>query len=166
MITPTWNTLLLGMLVGLTIFGFVARKAKTATLLIALYIALTIANEIGLELYRFIKKAEFGNLDTSLFMVKLVMFAFLGFLLFIEGEHIASGEGSGSGMAQTIWGTFYGFLAGGIVVTTMIYFMSATDASNLLAKSVVARTLEPFRVWFLIPFPFLLAISSLIKRFK
>ncbi|OIP96477.1 hypothetical protein AUK40_04905 [Candidatus Wirthbacteria bacterium CG2_30_54_11] len=166
MLTPTWDTLIAFALAGCAVLGFIIRKYKISTLLIALYIALTVANEVGLEVFRFLRKTGMANQDMSLFIVKIVIFVFLGLLLFIEGEYISpSGEG-GSGLGQSFMGGAYGLLAGLIIITSCIHFMGAGDQATLMTKSQIARILDPARVWLLVPFPFMLAISSLIKRFR
>jgi len=167
MITPTWDLLLSFTLFVFIVFGIVVRKYKISTLLVALYIALAVSSEIGLELFRLIRKLGWGSDNTDLFTVKFFIFAFLGFLLFIEGEHITSaGDDGSSGLVQSVIGGLYGLLAGGIVITSIIHFMSAGDQVALIAKSPIAKTLDGLRIWFLVPFPFILAFSSLIKRFK
>ena len=166
MITPTWDTLLLFSLIAFVVFGFVVRRAKIGWLLVSLYVALCVSNGIGLELFRFIKKAELAGFDASLFMVKFIIFAFISFMLFIDNHYISPDDEGGSGFAQSFTGALYGLLAGGIIITSVIGFMGSKDHASLLAKSFLARTLDPWHVFFLIPFPFMLAISSLLKRFK
>ena len=164
MLTPTWDTLLAFALFSFVVLGLVIRKYKTGVLIIAQLVGLTVANEIGLELFRFIRRLNFEG-GTSLFMVKVIVFAFIAFLLFIEGEYLTGSE-DGGGVAQSIGGAVFGMLAGGIFIASVVTFMSAADQGTILAKSSIARSIYSWKLFFIVPFPLYLAISSLIKRFR
>lgn len=165
MLTPTWDTLFWFAIFGFGVLGFVLRHSKIVPLMIGMYISLAVTNEIGLELYRFLLKSEVGGVEASLFAVRIVIFVVLTFLLFIEGDAISPATES-AGMMGSIKGGIWGLVAGMIFVSTLVDFMGAADQKSMLVKSSIAATLDPWRVWLLLPFPVVLAVSSLLKRFR
>jgi uncharacterized membrane protein required for colicin V production len=164
MIALTWNGLLMFMLIGFVVGGIVMRRAQASVLLVATYIALAVTKEIGLSLFRFVRQSGFGT-NTSQFMIMAIVFIILTFLLFVEGEYIASAA-SPEGTTGSVYGGIFGALAGCIVITTLAHFMGADDRAILLRRSSIADLLYPLRVWLLIPFPLYLCLMSLLKRFK
>jgi len=166
MLAPTWDSLVLLALIGFATLGIVLRYSKVTPLLIGIYISLAVTNEVGLELFRLLRRLEITGFDTTLFVVRLLLFVLLTFLLFLEGESIAPGPENGGGMTGSIKGGIFGAIAGALVITSIVGFMGAAERTDLLNKSSLANTMNNLRLWLLIPFPLMLAAGSLIRRFR
>ncbi len=158
--------MLIFVIVVFCLVGFVMRKSKIFPLLIGIYIALAVTNEVGLEMYRFLNKSEVGGITWSQFIVKTAIFCFIAFLLFIEGRHISPADDGDNPLMESIQGAVWGAVAGAILFVVVIGYMGAADQATILNKARVVNLLTSKRMWLIIPFPITLAFSSLLKRFK
>ncbi len=160
----TWDSILLVMLVGGMGLGFLLRKAKIFTYIIAIYLAYIFSNELGLWITRGIR--AFLNFDVNIFYLKFVLYILLSGTLMTE-EYILSNQiNIPVGVKTNFEGAFYGFLFSSLFISNIFTLMDGNISEEIQRKSIMASYIIVNRIFIVVIPILIISISSLFRRFK
>lgn len=160
----TWDSLLMMMLLGGVGLGFLLRKAKIITYILSIYLSFILANELGLWITRGIR--AFLNTDVSLFYLKFALFVFTLVLLATEEHFLSNQIDIPMGIKANFEGALYGFLMGGLFLSQIFELMDGAAIMEIQTKSIIAAYIIANRIFLVIIPIVVIAISSILRRFK
>lgn len=147
--TLSWDFFITMFFVVMTVYGMLLGKGRVFAILVNTYVGYVIAGEMGEIIFQSIKKAAFINnpFATSYFGAKLLTFAGVIFLLTLKGE--LSGYDD-KGMQSSFMTAVYGFLASGLILSSIFSFMGETERSNIVSVSKIASQVVDNRMLWLV----------------
>ena len=157
----TWDLIILAGLAGGILYGAFFGRNKIVGIVVNLILAFAFTTVVGETVYNWV--ANFGFVSNQLvatqFGASTVVFALTFFLLLFKSE--TAGLDS-AGSIDKIWGGIYGFFASGLVLSSLLSFMTETQRISL--DSNFANLVHSWHsLW--IAGPILLLITgSFIKR--
>ena len=164
--TPSWNLFIILFFVIMTVYGLLLGRGRVFNILINTYVGFVIATELGNFIYDYIVKATSisHSLSISLFGAKVLLFALTIFILTMRSELSGSNDDSST---SGIYTAGYGFLAAGLMLTSVFSFMSVTDRINFFQNSNLAAQIYNYRMlWLIGPIAIILLTSILGRLFK
>ncbi|OIP23351.1 hypothetical protein COX95_03155 [bacterium CG_4_10_14_0_2_um_filter_33_32] len=167
---PTWDLVItLFFLIALA-YGFILGRGRIVIILIITYLAYIVSSEVGDTVYKLLTGSVniTNNLwvqsNASLFTIKTVLFALVIILVSLKGE-----LGSLTNMARGIRSTFltgvYAFLNAGLIVSSVIKFLSEESQNALFAMSPLASKVSGYRMWWVV-IPVIIMIAEGFLRGK
>ncbi|MEI6222798.1 MAG: hypothetical protein WCP97_08605 [bacterium] len=160
----TWDSLLLVIMLGGALLGFLLRKAKIITYIISCFIAFVFANELGVGITRALR--SFTNADIKLFYLKFVLFMFVLLALMTEEKFMSNGVSVPMGIFPNLEGALYGWVFSVLFVSNIFQLMDDVTVMELQGKSILAGFIAVNRLW-IVMIPILaICIASIMRRFK
>jgi hypothetical protein len=151
---PTWDLVITLFFILAIGYGLILGRDKVVVTLISTYIGFVVANEFGNTLYAlFTGKSALGGsfwvqTNLSIFLVKTILFILLIVLLGAKGGYIAS-PGNG-GLKSGILTGILSFLNAGLIISSLIWFLSEASRNALFSQSHLAFLIASVRNWWLI----------------
>lgn len=161
---PTWDLFItLCFIIGLG-YGLILGRQRIIVVLVACYVAYAVALVVGETIYSILSGSTLLS-DTiwiksniSEFGAKALIFGIVAVLLTLKGEISAlPGKFAGGGKSAIVV-VLYGFLTSGLVVSSIISFLSKTSQQALFYQSSLAELVMKFHNWWLI-LPIVLMVS-------
>ena len=153
MTIPTWDLFIMLFFAIAVAYGFLLGKNRIVLTLLTTYIMLAVANELGNALLsaNFIFKSGTSTfiLKTSVFLIALFLLAILFSSRSAIAKYVAGGDESGS-MGSIIFTIIYSFLSAGLIITSIIFFMTPEGRTQFFAQSHWAKVMMDLRIWWLI----------------
>jgi len=166
-LTPSWELFILLFFAVCIGYSLILGRAKITGIMLSTYVALAIANETGDLLYnQFINNNLGFFVSTSSFTFKMMLFVVIILFFTLKNENIKIGQSSKGliGMATSI---VYGFLSAGLIITSIVTFMSPVQKEAVLNSSSLAHLLISARImWLLAPVVFIILFSVTDKGKK
>jgi len=162
--TLSWDLFIIMFFVILTVYGILLGKGRILTILLSSYVGYVIANEFGQTIFDYFTNSALVNnsIGSSFFGAKTITFAFVVFLLTAKSD-LGSGE-IDNGLEGTIITALYGFLAAGLIISTIFSFMGESEKMSILSNSNLAAKVITYKVlWLAGPIGAVLG-SSFLKR--
>ena len=164
--TPSWDLFIILFFVIMTVYGLLLGRGRVFNILINTYVGYVIATELGsLVLDYAIKASSISHsMSVSIFGVKVLLFAVTIFILTMRSELSGANDNSS---VSSIYTAGYGFLAAGLMLTSVISFMPTTDRINFFHNSNLAAQIYGYRaLWLIDPIVIILLTSVLGRLFR
>jgi len=166
MTIPTWDLFIMLFFLIAVAYGFLLGKNRIILTLLTTYIMLAVANEVGDSLLaaNFILKSGSSTfvLKTSVFLIAIFLLA----ILFSSRTAIAkyaAREDESTSMGSIVFTVIYSFLSAGLIITSIIYFMTPEGRAEFFAQSHWAKVMMDLRIWWLI-LPLFIVVFENFKR--
>ena len=165
--SPSWNLVIIIMLVLITGYGFILQKEKAAATLISTYVALVVTTFWGQKVYDILSgntilfNQVWFRANLNPFTVKILLFASFIVLLSLKGEYISSRLGT-IGSAFLLF--LYSFLNAALIVSSIMSFMDDSTRMNLISNSNMANLLYRYHDWWIILPAIVLIVAGFKKR--
>ena len=164
--TPSWDLFIILFFVILTVYGLLLGRGRVFNILINTYVGLVIATELGSIAFDYLSQAASiqHSVSLSLFGAKVLVFASVIFILTMKSELSGSNDDSS---ASSLYTAGYGFLAAGLILSSILSFMTAGDRSNMFASSSLASQIYAYHSFWLIgPIAFIIITSVLVRLIR
>ncbi len=166
MTIPTWDLFIMLFFAIAVAYGFLLGKNRIVLTMLTTYIMLAVANELGDALLsaNFIFKTGTSTfiLKTSVFLIAVFLLAILFSSRSAISKYLAGNDEGGS-MGSIIFTIIYSFLSAGLIITSIIFFMTPAGQSELFAQSHWAKIMMDLRIWWLI-LPLVVLIFESFRR--
>jgi len=153
MTIPTWDLFIMLFFAIAVAYGFLLGKNRIVLTMLTTYIMLAVANEVGDALLsaNFIFKTGTSTfiLKTSVFLIAVFLLAILFSSRSAISKYLAGSDESGS-MSSIIFTIIYSFLSAGLIITSIIFFMTPEGRNQFFAQSHWAKVMMDLRIWWLI----------------
>jgi len=161
--TPSWDLFIILFFVIMTVYGLLLGRGRVFNILINTYVGYVIGTELGNFAYEYLIKASSvsHSISISLFGAKLLVFAATIFILTMRTELTGANDDS---QGSSIYTAGYGFLAAGLMLSSIMSFMSEADRLNLFNSSHLAAQVYDYRYFWLIGPIAIIVIASVIGR--
>ncbi|MDP3975758.1 MAG: hypothetical protein Q8P95_02465 [bacterium] len=178
-VTLTWDLIITVFFVVIMAYSFIVGRHGTAKIIISSYIAMLAANGIAqlVSLYvplQSLVSAWSTTPEQNVVLLKIFLFILLTLVLVMKGAFLVDTGFEQSIIIRFITTSVYGFLSAGLIISTILVFMSgpsggvlasnispAFDVSN--ASLLVRSLVNYYSFWFAAP-AVAFIISSLIAR--
>lgn len=160
--TGNWDLFIAMAFVVMTVYGLLLGRGRIFTIVLSSYVGFVVANEFGQLVFDKASSSALVNnaVGSSYFGAKVVTFAAVVFLLTLKGELFGEEEHD---LRSTMITALYGFLAAGLIITTIMSFMGDTERANILSGSQLASQIYSYKpLWIVAPVAAVL-VSSVIK---
>lgn len=158
----SWDLFITMFFVIMTVYGLLLGRGRIFTIVLSTYVGFVVSNEFSTFVFeKFSKAASFNNtLGTSQFGAKVITFAAVVFLLTMRSDVQHQEE---RGLEATVITAVYGFLAAGLIITSILSFMGDSEKMTILSNSVLATRVDSYRDLFLVG-PIVIALfTSFVK---
>ncbi len=168
---PTWDLIITLGFITTVVAGLLLGRDRISVVLISIYVGMAVGSELGNWAYDIFSGSQLlgGHIwiksNLSIFMIKTIVFLAIVVGLTIWGEHTVNPEVATRGLISTIITGIYGFLIGGLLVSTLIYFLAPISRESLFINSALAKRVMDFRNWWLL-LPLLIMIVTGFRRGK
>jgi len=166
-ISFSWDAFITLCFVIATVYGFVLQKDRLTVILVSAYIALAVSNFWSESIYKILLQK--GDLlgswaqSVSLFTVTAGLFILFIILLSSRGGFTVEERG---GIYTPFIIAALGFLAAGLILSSVLSFMPEDLRSSLIATSKMADFVWKYQtMWIVLP-PLVLIFSSIFGRGK
>lgn len=161
--SPTWDTFIILFFVVMTVYGLLLGRGRVFNILINTYVGFVIAFELGEMAYTYLSKANqlAQSFQVSLFGAKILVFAAVIFLLTLKSELSGTQD---EGMTSSVYTAIYGFLSAGLILSTVLNFMTETDRLNLFSASNLASQVYDYRLIWLVGPILIIILSMFLKK--
>jgi hypothetical protein len=153
MTIPTWDLFIMLFFAIAVAYGFLLGKNRIILTLLTTYIMLAVANELGDSLLsaNFILKSGSSTfiLKTSVFLIAIFLLAILFSTRTAIAKYVANSD-EGTSMGSIIFTIIYSFLSAGLIITSIIYFMTPEGRTEFFAQSHWAKVMMDLRIWWLL----------------
>jgi len=158
----SWDLFITMFFVIMTVYGLLLGRGRIFTIVLGTFVGFVISNEFSSFVFeKFTSAASINNaISTSQFGAKVITFSFVVFLLTMKGDVQHQEE---KGMEATIITALYGFLAAGLIITSILSFMGDSERMTILSNSALAARVDSFRSLFLIGPVAIALFTSFIK---
>ncbi len=163
--SATWDLFITLFFIVSVSYGLLLGKGKASVILLSTYVGLAVASETGDIFFEILKKM--GSISdsfssSSVFTAKLVVFVAIIVLLTLKLEpfDIAGAE---RGLMATFLTGLYGFLSGGLILSSIGYFMSEAERASIFNQSDLAGKIMDFRFWWLVGPILVLVVAGFIR---
>ncbi len=166
MAIPTWDLFIILFFLISVAYGFLLGKNRIIMTILTTYIMLAVASEIGDALVsaNFILKSGDSTfiLKTSVFLIALFILAILFSTRGAITKFLSGADESGS-MGNIFFTIIYSLLSAGLIVTSIIFFMTPEGRSDFIVQSKWAETMMDLRVWWLL-LPLMVIVFEGLRR--
>ena len=151
---PTWDLVIILFFILAIGYGLILGRDKVVVTLISTYIGFVVANEFGNTIYALLTgQSVFGGniwiqTNLSIFFIKTVLFVLLIVLLGAKGGYMASS--ASGGVKSGILTGVLSFLNAGLIVSSLIWFLTDAARLALISQSHLASLIVSARNWWLI----------------
>jgi len=151
---PTWDLVISLFFLLAVGYGIILGINKVMAILIATYIGFVVSNEFGNAVYSFFSgQSSFGGnywikTNLSVFLIKTALLLILIILLGVRGGY--SINVGGKGIKMGIMTAILSFLNAGLIVSSLIWFLTNEARMALLNQSHLASYITNLRNWWLI----------------
>lgn len=168
-------------------YSFIIGKENTLKVIIGSYIAILTADGLGnlfkqyaltsKEFVQFIKFFGLGGEDTTMILVKVLVFILAIVIISIKGGFEIRGGAGHHGVLGLIMTLIFGFLSAGLVISTLLIYVSGASfvggtvsiINNTLAAAyaesdMVKLMIDNYNLWFALPAVAFLLSSLMNKR--
>ena len=161
--TPSWDLFIILFFVIMTVYGLLLGRGRVFNILINTYVGYVVATELGNLVYEYVLKASSisHSISISLFGVKLLVFALTIFILTMRSELAGTNEDAST---SSLYTAGYGFLAAGLMLSSVMTFLPVADRINLFNNSQVASLVFDYRYFWIIGPIAIIALSSIVGR--
>ncbi|MDD5693168.1 MAG: hypothetical protein WC437_02135 [Patescibacteria group bacterium] len=161
--TPSWDLFIILFFVIMTVYGLLLGRGRVFNILINTYVGYVVATELGNFVYDYALKASSisHSISISLFGVKLLVFALTIFILTMRSELAGANDDAST---SSLYTAGYGFLAAGLMLSSVISFLPEADRINLFNNSQIAAQVFDYRYFWLIGPIAIIAIGSIAGR--
>lgn len=160
---PSWDLFIILFFVILTVYGLLLGRGRVFNILINTYVGLVIATELGNVAFDYMSRVSAiqHSVALSLFGAKVLIFAIVIFILTMKSELAGANDDN---QASSIYTGVYGFLAAGLMLTSVLSFMSEADRLNMFSTSNLASQVYTYQTFWLVgPIAFILVATILTK---
>ncbi len=160
---PSWDLFIILFFVIMTVYGLLLGRGRVFNILISTYVGYVLATELGNVAYDYMIKAASvsHSLSFSLFGAKVLVFALTVFILTMKSELSGTNDDSST---SGIYTAGYGFLAAGLMLTSVFSFMSVPDRVSFFQNSNLAAQIYSYRIWWLIGPILIILVTSILSR--
>jgi hypothetical protein len=161
--TPSWDLFIILFFVIMTVYGLLLGRGRVFNILINTYVGYVIATELGDIAHDYALRASniSPSLGLSLFGVKVLVFALTIFILTMRSELAGANDDAS---ASSLYTAGYGFLAAGLMLSSVISFLPEADRINLFNNSHLASQIFDYRNFWLVGPIAIIAITSILGR--
>lgn len=161
--SATWDlfiTLFFILSVG---YGFLLGRGKIVAVLLSTYVGLAVASETGDIFYKILIRisSTLPVLTQSVFVVKLVIFAAI--IVFLTAKLAPFDAGPERGILSVVFTALYGFLNGGLILSSIGFFMSEAEKSAIFSQSDLALKIMDARFWWLVGPILVMVVAGFIR---
>jgi len=164
--TPSWDLFIILFFVIMTVYGLLLGRGRVFNILINTYVGYVVATELGSLVLEYVVKVSSvsHSVSVSMFGVKVLLFAATIFILTMRSE--LSGANDDSSVSG-VYTAGYGFLAAGLMLTSVFSFMPPIDRLNFFHNSNLAAQIYGYRaLWLIGPIAIILLTSVLGRLFR
>jgi len=165
-VTPSWDLFIILFFVILTVYGLLLGRGRVFNILINSYVGLVIATELGSIAFNYLSQAASlqHSMTLSLFGAKVLVFASVIFVLTMKSELAGANDDAST---SSIYTAGYGFLAAGLMLSSILSFMTEADRLNMFSNSHLASQIYMYKSFWLVgPIAFILLGSILGRLIK
>jgi hypothetical protein len=165
--SPSWDLFIILFFVILTVYGLLLGRGRVFNILINAYVGLVIATELGGIAFDYLSGVASiqHSVGLSVFGAKVLIFAAVIFILTMKSELSGANDDAS---ASSFYTAGYGFLAAGLILSSILSFMSEADRANMFSSSNLASMVfSYYYLWLIGPIIFILVTSiggRLVKK--
>jgi len=151
-VSPSWDLFIILFFAVCVGYGLLLGKSRVSGILLSSYVGLAVASETGDILVNSVRNlASFSEklAATSSFTLKTLIFAFIIVFLTLKNENVQTSS-SDRGMISTLFSGAYGFLSGGLILTSIGMFMTDVEKASIYNQSSLAQRIMDLRFWWLL----------------
>lgn len=147
----------------MTVYGLLLGRGRVFNILINTYVGYVIGTELGNLAYDYLIRASSvsHSISISLFGAKLLVFVATIFILTMRTELTGANDDSAG---SSIYTAGYGFLAAGLMLSSVLSFMTEADRINLFNNSHLASQVFDYRYFWLIGPIAIILFASIMGR--
>ncbi|MCL5093592.1 MAG: hypothetical protein M1355_00430 [Patescibacteria group bacterium] len=164
--TLSWDLFITMVFVIVTVYGVLLGRTRILTILLSSYVGYVIATEFGQAIFDYLSRTALINnaISTSYFGAKTLTFAAVIFVLAVKSDLGGTSSDDGS-LEGTVITALYGFLAAGLIISSILSFMGDSEKMNILASSNLATKIIAYKiVWLIGPLVAVLGSNFLSRR--
>ncbi|MEK7523946.1 MAG: hypothetical protein AAB588_02845 [Patescibacteria group bacterium] len=187
MLKLSWDLFVIVVFAVIIAYSFIIGKSSTLKVIIGSYIAILTADGIGnlfkqyvlssQQMVQFLKFFGIGSEDKTMILVKIVVFITAIVIISMKGGFEIHGSLRRGGTIGVIMNLIFGFLSAGLVVSTLLVYVSGASfvggnvsmVNNTLAAAyneseMVKMMIDNYNFWFALPAVCFLVASLFNKR--
>ena len=165
---PTWDLFIVVFFAIIVAYSFIVGKSATLKIIIATYIAILATDGIGNLVSKLLLNSSSmahvfsGGGNGNMMLLKILLLVSSIVVLTVRGHFSVEAPSDESTMSATFFTTLFGFLSAGLIVSTIMVYLSGGDfihtpgvagfGIDITATSYLARMMtDNYNVWFALP---------------
>lgn len=147
----------------MTVYGLLLGRGRVFNILINTYVGYVIGTEFGNFAYDYLVQASSisHSISVSVFGAKTLLFVATIFILTMRSELSGTND---SAVGSSMYTAGYGFLAAGLMLSSVLSFLDEADRINMFNNSNLAMQVYGYRYFWLIGPIAILIIASVLSR--
>lgn len=187
MLKLSWDLFVIVVFAVIIAYSFIIGKQNTLKVIIGSYIAILTADGLGnlfkeyvlssKQMVAFLKFFGLGNEDKTMILVKVLVFIAAIVIISMKGGFEVQSASHHHGIIAIILNLIFGFLSAGLVVSTLLIYVSGASfvggnvsiVNNTLASAyteseLIRLMIDNYNFWFALPAVAFLVTSLFNKR--